>query len=272
MSDESDDDFDPQELAVVRQNKLDKLKEAGDIDDEVIALGDHTNNKVGMLAKLEEIKQENLPWIERLDFTTGAITVDAHDDLKREAEFYTQSLRGVHTAIIQLDQARIPYVRPGDFFAEMIKPDTQMRKIKDSLLKERLKMETVANRIKQKSSKKFQRKVHAERLEQKAQEKRDGMAAFKKSKAGNIHNEFKVERSMVGTIDDALKRKQSGDGKVNKKRQRANSKYGFGGKKKYVKRNDGESAANPRNGFSVAKNRQKAGLSMQKPGSRKKKR
>ena len=50
---------------------------------------------------------------------------------------YTCSLRGVHQAVEQLNAARISYLRPTDYFAEMIKPDQQMNKIKDTLLRER---------------------------------------------------------------------------------------------------------------------------------------
>jgi len=173
-----------------------------------------------------------------------------------------QSLRGVHTAILQLEQARIPYVRPGDYFAEMIKPDSQMRKIKDSLLKEKLKMQTVANRVKNKGSRKFAKQVHAKRLEDKAAEKKEGVANFKKSKSGNIHNELKIERSVHGTINDALKSHQEKN--KSKKRQKADEKYGFGGKKKRVKSNDAESAGEMR-GFSAARNKKKAGLGDRKP-------
>ena len=47
------------------------------------------NNKVGLLAKLDEIKlPDTMPWIETLDFTTArpSEVEDAQDDLKREAE------------------------------------------------------------------------------------------------------------------------------------------------------------------------------------------
>lgn len=259
MSDESsDDDFDVAEFELVKQNKL---KVEGVEDDTVELAGDYTNNKVGLLARLEEFKQDDLPWIERLDFTTGSLKVDAHDDLKREAEFYEQSLRGVHKAIEQLDQARIPYVRPADFFAEMIKPDSQMRKIKDSLLREKLKMQTVEQRIKHKNTRKFSKKVHAERLEQKSRDKKESLEKFKKSKSGNVHNELRIERSVHGTIDDALKKNQQ---KKSKKRLAADAKYGFGGKKKRFKSNTADSADSFRE-FSVTRNKAKAGLSDKKP-------
>lgn len=248
------------ELAIVRDFKSKELVDALGGHE---AAEDHVNNKVGLLAKLHELKQD-IPWIERLDFTTKPITVDASDDLKREAEFYANSLHGVHSAILQLDQARIPYVRPGDFFAEMIKPDSQMRKIKDSLLKERLRMQTVETRIKLKNNRKFSKKVMAEKLEQRAEERKKGTADFKK-KNGNIHDEMKIERSMHGTIDAALKQSQQGK---SKKREFADKKYGFGGKKKRVKANTAESAGESK-GFSVQRNREKAGLSMKKPTQKK---
>ena len=42
------------------------------------------------------------------------------------------TLGGVNTALAKLKQNAIPYRRPADFFAEMIKPDSQMAKVASS--------------------------------------------------------------------------------------------------------------------------------------------
>ena len=49
--------------------------------------------------------------------------VDIHDDLKREVAFYDTALEAVHLARAECERAGIPFTRPDDFFAEMIKTD-----------------------------------------------------------------------------------------------------------------------------------------------------
>ena len=48
---------------------------------------------------------------------------DVHDDLKREVAFYNLALEAVRTAKVECRDANIPFSRPDDFFAEMIKTD-----------------------------------------------------------------------------------------------------------------------------------------------------
>jgi rRNA-processing protein EBP2 len=49
--------------------------------------------------------------------------LDIHDDLKREVAFYNSAIEAVHDARVKCKEANIPFSRPEDFFAEMIKTD-----------------------------------------------------------------------------------------------------------------------------------------------------
>jgi rRNA-processing protein EBP2 len=49
--------------------------------------------------------------------------LDIHDDLKREAAFYNTALEAVRLARAKCLSAGIPFSRPDDFFAEMVKTD-----------------------------------------------------------------------------------------------------------------------------------------------------
>lgn len=49
--------------------------------------------------------------------------LDIHDDLKRELAFYSQALDAANEARIACRQTGIPFSRPDDFFAEMVKTD-----------------------------------------------------------------------------------------------------------------------------------------------------
>jgi rRNA-processing protein EBP2 len=49
--------------------------------------------------------------------------LDVHDDLKRELAFYNMALDAVSEARMACQQVGIPFPRPDDFFAEMVKTD-----------------------------------------------------------------------------------------------------------------------------------------------------
>lgn len=79
-------------------------------------------------------EKEALPWPEKFDIvsenplpfgqvTEEGLTIEVHDDLKREVAFYNLALEAVHTARRQCDKYGIPFTRPDDFFAEMVKTD-----------------------------------------------------------------------------------------------------------------------------------------------------
>jgi rRNA-processing protein EBP2 len=61
-----------------------------------------------------------------------ALTV--HDDIKREIAFYNLTRENVMKGMQILVQAKIPISRPDDFFAEMLKSDEHMAKVKSRLL------------------------------------------------------------------------------------------------------------------------------------------
>lgn len=104
-------------------------------EDPLAAVND-TNSKA-LLAKTEEMlaAKRNWPWVERFDVTPptplpfGTIDeqtgtkVDVHDDLKREVAFYDLALEAVHEARMECKEAGVPFSRPDDFFAEMVKTD-----------------------------------------------------------------------------------------------------------------------------------------------------
>ena len=49
--------------------------------------------------------------------------LDVHDDLKREVAFYNTAMEGVIEARALCERSGIPFRRPDDFFAEMVKTD-----------------------------------------------------------------------------------------------------------------------------------------------------
>lgn len=79
----------------------------------------------------EEFKLKDLPWIETMAVTsTEPIELeDVHDDLKRELAFYQQALEAANIGREKVKAAGIPFTRPDDYFAEMVKSDEHMEKV-----------------------------------------------------------------------------------------------------------------------------------------------
>ncbi len=55
---------------------------------------------------------------------------EVHDDLKREMAFYSQALEAVKIGKQQILDAGLAFSRPSDYFAEMIKSDDHMSKVR----------------------------------------------------------------------------------------------------------------------------------------------
>ena len=52
--------------------------------------------------------------------------LDVHDDLKREVAFYNMALEAANMARKLCHDANVPFSRPEDFFAEMVKTDGEL--------------------------------------------------------------------------------------------------------------------------------------------------
>jgi rRNA-processing protein EBP2 len=79
-------------------------------------------------------QKDSLPWPEKLDVipptplpfgqtTEEGLIIQVHDDLKREVAFYNLALQSTFAARSQCEEMNVPFSRPEDFFAEMVKTD-----------------------------------------------------------------------------------------------------------------------------------------------------
>lgn len=145
---------------------------------------------------------------------------------------------------------KVPHRRPDDYFAEMLKSDDHMAKIKNKLLTEQKRMTAVEHRRHEKEAAVFNKKAATAKLQDKAKEKRsaeDSLKQWKKHK-GDARPE----------LDDVLEGRAGGDdgdraagrGGPNRKRQSKDRKFGFGGRKRFSKENDAKSSKNMKD-FSV---------------------
>lgn len=109
---------------------------------------------------------------------------DPNDDINRELAFYKVCQSAAVTARNLLKKEGVPFTRPGDYFAEMVKSDEHMGKIKKKLYDEAANKKAAAEARKQRDLKKFGKQVQVAKLQQRQKEKRETLEkinALKKS-------------------------------------------------------------------------------------------
>lgn len=100
---------------------------------------------------------------------------DPNDDLTRELAFYKVCQSAAVQARRLLKKEGIPFTRPADYFAEMVKTDEEMNLIKKKLYDEAASKKAAADARRQRDLKKFGKQVQVAKLQQRAKEKRDAL-------------------------------------------------------------------------------------------------
>jgi rRNA-processing protein EBP2 len=144
-----------------------------------------------------------------------------------------------------LAKENIPFTRPTDYFAEMVKSDEHMDRLKQKLIEEATSKKASQDAKRQRELKKFGKQVQHAKLQERQKEKRDTMDKIKSLKRKRAGNEITSEDFDIAVEEAAgtenRERGQRG-GRPNAKRMAKNAKYGFGGKKRYEKSNDAKSS------------------------------
>jgi rRNA-processing protein EBP2 len=137
------------------------------------------NNTAALTAALKriELPYSKLAFSEYQSVTTTEPVeiADVEDDLNRELAFYKQCLSSVKDARGRLKKEGASFSRPADYFAEMVKSDEHMGKIKQKLIDEAAGKKASAEARKQRDLKKFGKQVQVAKMQERAKEKRDTM-------------------------------------------------------------------------------------------------
>lgn len=146
------------------------------------------NNSAAIKTSLKRISfiTKNTPFSEHNSLVSQEPieVTDPNDDLNRELAFYKVCQAAAIEARGLLKKEGIPFTRPGDYFAEMVKNDEHMDKIKKKLYEEAAGKKAAAEARRQRDLKKFGKQVQVAKLQQRAKEKRDTLEkinALKKS-------------------------------------------------------------------------------------------
>ena len=98
---------------------------------------------------------------------------DPNDDLTRELEFYRIARAAALEARTLLTKEKIPFTRPADYFAEMVKSDTHMDRIKNKMRNEAAEKKGRQEARRQRDAKKFGKQVQIAKEQERAKAKRD---------------------------------------------------------------------------------------------------
>lgn len=221
---------------------------------------DFINDVEGLKQSLADLKND-LSWVERLDMTNApalapkplqdklgenpdqVMSGDVHDDFKREMIFYRQAQAAVLEGVPKLHAFGLKSKRPEDYFAEMAKPDSHMKKVREKLLSKQMSMERSEKARKMRELRKYGKKVQQEVLQKRQKEKKQMLDAVKKYRKGKESNmDFLDEEKKAGKGNKPQKDNKNVN-QPNKKRQFKNSKFGYGGQKKRSKYNSKASAS-----------------------------
>ncbi|KAK6350157.1 rRNA-processing protein and EBNA1-binding protein ebp2 [Orbilia brochopaga] len=188
--------------------------------------------------------------------TTSPVAIkDVHDDLTRELAFYTQALDAARRGRELLLSEGAPFTRPTDYFAEMVKSEEHMGRIKERMKEDAARKQASADAKRQRDLKKFGKAVQVAKLQERQKEKRemlDKISLLKRKRAGADLGDENEGDPFDIAIEKATKdtTRRRGDHAPNAKRQRKNEKFGFGGRKKFAKSGDALSSGDM-SGFSA---------------------
>jgi len=135
------------------------------------------NNTPALIRALKSIalSTSDLPFSEHQSITsTEPISIpDVDDDLNRELAFYKQCLEAVKDARSRLKKEGVAFSRPTDYFAEMVKSDEHMGKVKHKLTDEAANKKAAAEARKQRDLRKFGKQVQVAKLQERDKAKRE---------------------------------------------------------------------------------------------------
>ncbi|KAL7899129.1 eukaryotic rRNA processing [Trichoderma sp. TUCIM 5745] len=255
---EEDEDEDEEEIPV---SDLEDLEEEEKED-----IVPHTrltiNNTSALLAALERIAiptDKSAPFASHQSIVSATETSesipDVSDDLQRELAFYSQCLEAVRLGRSRLISEGVPFSRPKDYFAEMVKEDAHMEKIKAKLVEEASNKKAAAEARKLRDLKKFGKQVQVSKLQERQKAKRETLDKIKTLKRKRQEHNSDVGTKEADIFDVSVDneiakhsqrsgstRQQSGARTPNAKRQKKNEKFGFGGKKRHAKSGDAVSS------------------------------
>ncbi|CAI8499326.1 hypothetical protein ACO0OL_001716 [Hanseniaspora opuntiae] len=253
---ESEEDDSESEDEESEEDDEESEEEEDDLDEEDDSEEDKPREKVfanNQKALKKAYNRLRLPWeatrfVEHQTLTTSApihtLVENIEDDTQRELAFYKASLEATSIAKKKLLQQKVPFHRPLDYFAEMLKTDDHMEKLKQRLIQEESEKLARQEARRQRNLKKFGKQVQIQTMQKRQQEKKDTLDKIKSLKKKRGANEISGGSEFDIAVEDAIEGKDNNKRqKVNHKREGKNKKFGQGGMKRFKRKNDAQSSS-----------------------------
>lgn len=241
---DSDGSEDEEELVA-----LDDLED-GHIDEDVVPQQKVEIDNTVALRRIRETFQldPSLPWTDTLVISyPQVIEVDVDDDLNRELAFYKQALHAANTARTLAASHSLPFTRPSDYFAEMVKSDAHMERLRSRLLDERAGIKKSEEKRREREGKKFGKQVQMEKLKERERSKKDmeeRLKGLKRKRKGALENAEAdgahgdaFDIAVEDAIADRPAKHAKGPGGKKMARNARDQKFGFGGQGRRSKQN-----------------------------------
>ncbi|KIR68604.1 rRNA-processing protein EBP2 [Cryptococcus bacillisporus CA1873] len=241
---------------------LDGLGSDVSVDEDAVPMQKVTiNNKPALRALTDSIRVTSMPWPEHLVLDSKETAdVDPSDDLQRETVFYKIALGCIPQARKLASKHDIPFTRPGDYYAEMVKSDEHMERVRTKLVEEAQGIKKSEDAKKQRELKKFGKQIQHEKLRQREQDKKsfenrvEGLKRKRKEgmELGDEGDEFDI------AVEDAVedqpqKGGRTASGKSKMPRHARDAKFSLGGGGRRSKQNTRESTMDFGGGMSRGK-------------------
>lgn len=143
-------------------------------------------------------------WTERLVLVSDREVeelqqVDINDDVKREVQFYNIAIDNLKKGLPLLAKHDIKIDRPPDYYVEMFKPDQVMSKIRNSLVKQQVRIRNFEEQKLKKNARFLQKQRRHEKNLEMANNKKKNLAGIEKWK-----KDLKSKKGGVGDLEEYI--------------------------------------------------------------------
>ncbi|KAL0220647.1 hypothetical protein RCL1_000501 [Eukaryota sp. TZLM3-RCL] len=152
-----------------------------------------------------------LPFPQTLSITSSHSVVskieDHNDDLQREVAFYAATLASATIAKGLCKEHNIHWQRPADYYAEMVKSDSHMNKIRQKMISEKKRIETAQRKRKEREQRKFGKQIQSESIQQKSAEKKQNIESVDQFR-GRVVKPAPGKKRKSSNFDDSKPKKK----------------------------------------------------------------
>jgi len=124
------------------------------------------------------------------------------DDLKREESFLQSTLKAAEEGFSLLVEKKIPFRRPDDYMAEMIKSDDHMQKVRSQLNFEKERIDAAVKRRAERDNTKNTKKRQRQKEQERKKREKDEVLGLEQARKGRLKAKQQARQSRGKQKDD----------------------------------------------------------------------